>query len=154
MSSKEKNDFNKNIAKTLTDLHVHHKDVYIATIKHVRHNIYPYEHIVGIEKLLLVVMIFLKMLMPSFWVRHYAEQSKQHARLFDLFNIIKPLLFFIILYYSLHHHVIVMILVSYLLVDLLITLLSSLLLSDIFVKPISIRKQFISFVSQFGEIVF
>ena len=31
---------------TLSNLHVHHKDVYLRTIRQVRHNEHPYEHIV------------------------------------------------------------------------------------------------------------
>jgi len=84
------------------------------------------------------------MLMPSFWVRHFAEQDKRHYRRVDMYNLLKPILFFIILLYNLDQLSIVMILITYLLIDLFISIVSTLILSDIFVKPLSIRKQFLS----------
>lgn len=153
MYSDKKNDFKTDIGKTLSDLHTHHKDVYIHTIKQVWNNHHPYEHIVGAEKLLLVITIFLKMLMPSFWIRHFAEQNKRHYRRLDLYNLFKPLLFFVILIYHLDHLSIVMILITYLLIDLFVSILSTLLLSDIFVKPLSIRKQFLSLWCNLWEII-
>ncbi len=158
MLSKKENDFNQSLntdlAKTLNSLHVHHKDVYIHTIKEVRRNKHPYELIVGAEKILLVVMIFLKMLMPSFWVRHFAEQDKKYYRWVDFYNFIKPLLFVTILFCNLDHFSIIMIIVSYLLIDLFISIVWILILSDIFVKPLSIRKHFLLLWTNLGEIIF
>ncbi len=153
MSLKKENDFKHDIEETLNNLHVHHKDVYLHTIKQVWENQHPYEQIVGAEKLLLVITIFLKMLMPSFWVRHFAEQDKKHYRLVDFYNFLKPILFFIILIYNLHQLSIVMILVTYLLIDLFVSIVSTLILSDIFVKPLSIRKQFLSLWCHLWEII-
>lgn len=153
MSSKKENDFKSDLTDTLNNLHVHHKDVYLHTIKQVWHNTHPYENIVWAEKLLLVITIFLKMLMPSFWIRHFAEKNTKHYRRVDFYNILKPILFFIILIYNLDHLSIVMILITYLLIDLLISIVSTLLLSDIFIKPLSIRKQFFSLWCHLGEII-
>lgn len=144
MSSKKENDFKQEIEETLNDLHVHHKDVYLRTIQQVWNNHHPYEQIVGAEKLLLIITIFLKMLMPSFWVRHFAEQNKNNYRRVDFYNFLKPILFFIILIYNLDQLSIVMIVITYLLIDLFVSIVSTLILSDIFVKPLSIRKQFLS----------
>ncbi len=153
MSSKKENDFKHDLEDTLTNLHVHHKDVYIRTIQEVWNNKHPYEHIVGAEKLLLIVTIFLKMLMPSFWVRHFAEQDKNNYRRLDMYNFLKPVLFFFILIYHLDHLSIVMVIITYLLIDLFVSIVSTLILSDIFVKPLSIRKQFLSLWCHLGEII-
>ena len=153
MSSKKENDFKHELWDTLSNLHVHHKDVYLHTIRQVWENHHPYEHIVGAEKILLVITIFLKMLMPSFWVRHFAEQDKRHYRRVDMYNLLKPILFFIILLYNLDQLSIVMILITYLLIDLFISIVSTLILSDIFVKPLSIRKQFLSLWCHLWEII-
>ena len=144
MSSKKGNDFKQEIKETLDTLHVHHKDVYLRTIKNIWENIHPYEHIMGAEKVLLIVIIFLKMLMPSFWVRHFAEQDKKYYRRVDFYNFIKPILFLTVLMYDLHQYPIVMIVVSYLLVDLFVSIIGTLILSDIFVKTLSVRKHFLS----------
>lgn len=153
MSSKKENDFKQEIEETLNDLHVHHKDVYLRTIKQVWENQHPYEEIVGAEKLLLVITIFLKMLMPSFWVRHFAEQNEQHYRRVDFYNFLKPIIFLIVLIYNLDQLSIVMILITYLLIDLFVSIVSTLILSDIFVKPLSIRKQFLSLWCHLWEII-
>lgn len=123
MSSKKENDFKKDIGNTLSNLHVHHKDVYLRTIQEVKDNHHPYEQVVGAEKILLIAMIFLKMLMPSFWVRHFAEQDKKHYRWVDLYNFIKPIIFLVVLLYHLDHISIIMIIVSYLLVDLFVSII-------------------------------
>lgn len=153
MSSKKENDFKHELWDTLSNLHVHHKDVYLRTIRQVRHNEHPYEHIVWAEKILLISIIFLKMLMPSFWVRHFAEQNKAHYRWLDIYNLLKPLLFFCILIYQLDHLKIVMVIITYLLIDLFISIVSTLILSDIFIKPLSVRKQFISLWCNLWEII-
>jgi hypothetical protein len=123
MYSKEKDDSSKKISDLLNNLHVHHKDVYIRTIHDVRHNHQPYEEIIGAEKVLLVSIIFLKMLMSSFWVRHFAEQDTKYYRVVDFFNFIKPLIFLTILMYDLHQYAIVMAIVAYLLIDLFISII-------------------------------
>ena len=74
-------------------------------------------------------------------MRHFAEQDKSHYRRVDFYNFLKPILFFIILVYNLDQLSIIMILITYLLVDLFVSIVSTLILSDIFVKPLSIRKQ-------------
>jgi hypothetical protein len=153
MYSKKENDFKHDIEDTLSNLHVHHKDVYIHTIKQVRNNDHPYEHVIGAEKILLVSVIFLKMLMPSFWIRHFSEQNKAHYRWLDIYNLLKPILFLFILIYQLDHLTIVMILITYLLIDLFVSIVSTLILSDIFVKPLSIRKQFLSLWCHLWEII-
>jgi hypothetical protein len=123
MSSRKENDFKQDIEKTLNNLHVHHKDVYLRTIQEVKHNRHPYEDIIGAEKILLMMIIFLKMLMPSFWVRHFAEQDKNHYRRVDFYSFIKPIVFLIILIYNLDQITIVMIIVSYLLIDLFVSII-------------------------------
>ena len=153
MYSKKENDFKKDIGDTLNNLHVHHKDVYLRTIKQVWENQHPYEQIVGAEKLLLVITIFLKMLMPSFWVRHFAEQDEKHYRRVDFYNFIKPIIFLIVLVYNLDQLSIVMVIITYLLIDLFVSIVSTLILSDIFVKPLSIRKQFLSLWCHLWEII-
>ena len=123
MSSKKENDFKKEIQETLGNLHVHHKDVYLQTIQEVKKNHHPYEQIMGAEKILLIMIIFIKMLMPSFWVRHFAEQDKKNYRRVDFYNFIKPILFLIILAYNLDQISIVMIIVVYLLIDLFVSII-------------------------------
>ena len=139
---------------TLSNLHIHHKDSYLYTIKSVWNNRHPYEKMYWSEKLLLVSLIFTKLLMPSFRVRHYTEKKESYFWALDLYHFCIPLLFFIILINHRDNSIIIMILVTYLLVDLFISILSSLLLSDIFVKKLSIRKQFISLACNLWEMIF
>jgi hypothetical protein len=58
------------------------------------------------------------------------------------------------LMYDLHQYAIVMAIVAYLLIDLFISIIWTLLLSDIFVKPLWVRKQFLSLWSNLWEIIF
>jgi hypothetical protein len=58
------------------------------------------------------------------------------------------------LIYNLDQITIVMIIVSYLLIDLFVSIIWTLLLSDIFVKSLSIRKQFLSLGWNLWEIIF
>lgn len=104
--------------------------------------------------MLLIAIICVKMLMPSFWVRHFAEQKKEHYRYGEFYNFIKVALFSVILFYNYHQSTIVMFIVTYLLVDLFVSIISTLLLSDIFIKPLSIRKQFLSLSASLCEIIF
>lgn len=46
-----------------------------------------------------------------------------------------------------------MILITYLLIDLFVSIVSTLILSDIFIKPMSIRKQFLSLWCNLWEII-
>lgn len=150
----EKNGFNDVLHDTLANLHIHHRDSYLRTIKAVRNNRYPYEDIHGTEKILLVLLIFIKLLMPSFWIRHFTEQKDENARILDSYHLWIPVLFLVILMYNLDQHSLIMIWVVYLLFDLFISILSSLLLSDIFVKKLSIRKQFLALSYHLWEIIF
>ncbi len=152
MSSKRKTDYKKTIAQQL-NLHDHHKDVYFAMIEQIWHNHSPHEELKWLEKYLILVVLWLKMLMPSFWIRHYSEQCDSTRGLFDLYIIMKPLLFLIFMHFERHLYPLIMALIIYLLLDLILYIIWLVILHDLFTKPISIRKNIILLWANYMEIV-
>lgn len=152
MYSRKSDDFNSIIADTL-NLNIHHKMVYVQTLKHIWINEHPYEHISGLEKWFMMCIIILKMFMPSFWIRHYCEEHRSTKWIFEAYVIAKPTFFMIVLLTGLYQSVIVCALTIYLMMDLLTYILGILALSDIFVKPISIRRNLILLGANYREII-
>lgn len=142
MSSRRSDDFNSIIADTL-NLNIHHKRVYTHTLKLLWINNHPYEHISGLEKRFMMIIIILKLLMPSFWLRHYCENHRETRRVFEAYVILKPLFFTIALWSGRYSSPIICGIAIYLMLDLFTYILGILALSDIFVKPISIRRNLI-----------
>lgn len=142
MYSRKKDDFNSIIADTL-NLNIHHKRVYIHTLRHLRINEHPYEQVSGLEKRFMMIIILIKMLMPSFWIRHYCEEHRHTKWIFEAYVLMKPVIFIMILSNGRYHHRIAAFIVIYLLADLFAYIVGILALSDIFVKPISIRRNLI-----------
>lgn len=122
-------------------------------IKKIWNNHAPHEAVQWIEKYLILMVLWLKMLMPSFWIRHYAEQHIHTRWLFDLYVVLKPLLFFTFMYFHLHVYPLVMVLILYLMFDLILYIFWLVILHDLFTKPISIRKNLILLWANYMEIV-
>ena len=152
MYSKKSDDFNSIIADTL-NLNIHHKMVYLQTLKHIWINEHPYERISGLEKWFMMFIIIIKMFMPSFWIRHYCEEHHSTKWIFEAYVIAKPIFFMIVLLTGFYQSLIICVLTIYLMIDLLTYILGILALSDIFVKPISIRRNLILLGANYREII-
>lgn len=142
MYSKRSDEFSKLVGETLS-LNIHHKKVYMTTLKQIWDNQHPYEYIIGLEKWLMILVIGLKMLMPSFWIRHHSEQSPSTKWIFEIYVIAKPIFFFIGLVLHWYTSVWFYVLSVYLMSDLISYIIGVLTLSDIFVKPLSIKRNLI-----------
>lgn len=152
MYSRKNDGFNQIVADTL-NLHTHHKSVYIQTLKHIWTNDHPFEATIGIEKRFMMIIITLKIGMPSFWIRHFCEKHVSTKRVFEAYVIAKPILFMIMLMTWAYHSILGMLLTVYLLLDLITYILGILALSDIFLKPVSVRKNLILLGANYREII-
>ncbi len=152
MSLSRKSDYNKDLSAAL-NLHVHHISIYTHNIKRIWNNAHPYQHIFGAEKIIVILVIMLKILMPSFWVRHFCEWDPKKYWLLDLYTVTIPLLLFFFLINHRYHYIGIATITIFLLVDVFVSIISILILSDIFIKPVSVRKYFILLVAHLWEIV-
>ena len=91
--------------------------------------------------------------MPSFWIRHFCEKSFSTKRVFEAYVIFKPILFMFILESGLYQSLFGLLFTMYLLLDLITYILGILALSDIFLKPVSVRKNLILLGANFWEII-
>ena len=152
MYSKRNDDFNSIIANTL-NLNIHNKEVYLHILSLLWNNKHPYKHISGLEKWFMMTIIILKLLMPSFWLRHYCEEHPKSKWIFEAYIIFKPLFFMMVLWSGWYSSIVICAIVIYLMIDLMIYILGILALSDIFIKPISIRRNLIFLWANYREII-
>jgi hypothetical protein len=152
MYSKKSDDFNSIIADTL-NLNIHNKKVYLHTLKLLWYNEHPYENISGLEKWFMIMIILAKMVMPSFWIRHYCEEHRSTRWIFEAYVMMKPIFFMLALFAWRYSSIIICAITIYLMLDLFTYILWILALSDIFVKHISIRRNLILLWANYREII-
>lgn len=152
MSFRRKNDYKQEIIEDFT-LHHHHKTVYIDTIKKLWNNHESHQDIIGIEKYLIILILVIKMLLPSFWIRHYTEDNSALRWLFDLYIILKPVIIGLLIFGWWHTTTRAILITIYLMTDLFVYIIWLLILSDLFVKPFSVRKNLLLLWSNYMEII-
>lgn len=152
MSFRRKNDYKQEIIEDFT-LHNHHKTVYIDTIKKLWNNHESHKDIIGIEKYLIIIILVIKMLLPSFWIRHYTEDKTALRWLFDLYIILKPFIIGLFIFGWWYTSTRAMVFTIYLMMDLFVYIIWLLILSDLFIKPFSVRKNLLLLWSNYMEII-
>lgn len=132
---------------------MHHSKVYMTIIRHIWWNHHPYENILWLEKWLMLMIVIMKILMPSFWIRHYCESHPSTKWLFEAYVLLKPIFFLWILWLGFYHHIFFVIITIYFMIDLFSYIVWLLVLSDIFVKPLSVRKNLLLLGANYMEII-